>query len=110
MKEVEDSSSMRGQAKGKEVVLGFDMIAPEGYGELVGGSQREEDFEKIKKNLREQGEDISKYEFYFDTRRYGSVPHGGYGMGVERVISWICGLETIKDAIAFPRTMTRFSP
>ena len=98
------------QKKGKEVVLGFDMIAPEGYGELVGGSQREEDFEKIKKRLKEQGENPEKYEFYFDTRRYGSVPHGGYGMGVERVISWICGLETIKDAIAFPRTMTRYSP
>ncbi|MEK6841656.1 MAG: asparagine--tRNA ligase [Nanoarchaeota archaeon] len=104
MKEVE------GRTKGKEVVYGFDMIAPEGYGELVGGSQREEDIEKLKKNLKAQGEDPSKYEFYFDTRRYGSVPHGGYGMGVERVISWICGLETIKDAIAFPRTMTRYSP
>ena len=104
MKETPDSK------KGKETVLGFDMIAPEGYGELVGGSQREEDIEKLKKNLRSQGEDPNKYEFYFDTRRYGSVPHGGYGMGVERVISWICGLETIKDAIAFPRTMTRWSP
>ena len=99
-----------GMQKGKEVVMGFDMIAPEGYGELVGGSQREESIEKLKKNLRAQGEDPSKYEFYFDTRRYGSVPHGGFGMGVERVISWICGLETIKDAIAFPRTMTRWSP
>ena len=104
MKETPDSK------KGKETVFGFDMIAPEGYGELVGGSQREEDIEKLKKNLKVQGEDPSKYEFYFDTRRYGSVPHGGFGMGVERVISWICGLETIKDAIAFPRTMTRWSP
>jgi len=86
------------------------MIAPEGYGELVGGSQREESIEKLKENLKEQGENPEKYEFYFDTRRYGSVPHGGFGMGVERVISWICGLETIKDAIAFPRTMTRYSP
>ena len=104
MKQVQDSK------KGKETVYGFDMIAPEGYGELVGGSQREESIEKLKENLKEQGEDPSKYEFYFDTRRYGSVPHGGFGMGVERVISWICGLETIKDAIAFPRTMTRYSP
>ena len=104
MKETPDSK------KGKETVFGFDMIAPEGYGELVGGSQREEDIEKLKKNLRAQGEKPEKYEFYFDTMIYGSVPHGGYGMGVERVISWICGLETIKDAIAFPRTMTRYSP
>lgn len=93
-----------------KVVLGFDMIGPEGYGELIGGSQREEDIEKIKENLKKQGEDISKYEFYLDTRKYGSVPHGGYGMGVERIISWICGLTTIKDAIAFPRTMTRLEP
>ncbi len=93
-----------------KVVLGFDMIAPEGYGEIVGGSQREEDIKKIEENLKKQGEDLCKYEFYLDTRRYGSVPHGGYGMGVERVISWICGLDTIKDAIAFPRTMTRLNP
>lgn len=98
------------KGKGRETVLGFDMIAPEGYGELVGGSYREESIEKLKQNLKTQGEDPKKYEFYFDTRRYGSVPHGGYGMGVERVISWICGLDSIKDAIAFPRTMTRFSP
>ena len=96
--------------KGKEAVYGFDMIAPEGYGELVGGSQREDNLETLKKNLKAQGEDVGKYEFYLDTRKYGSVPHGGYGMGVERVISWICGLETIKDAIAFPRTPTRYIP
>jgi len=101
---------MKEDPKNPKVVLGFDMIGPEGYGELVGASQREEDIKKLKENLKVQGEDPKKYEFYFDTRRYGSVPHGGYGMGVERVISWICGLDTIKDAIAFPRTMTRFSP
>jgi len=86
------------------------MIAPEHYGELMGASQREESIEKLKQNLKEQGEDSKKYEFYFDTRRYGSVPHGGYGAGVERVISWICGLDNIKDAIAFPRTMDRYQP
>jgi len=99
-----------GRPKGKEVVLGFDMIGPEGYGELVGGSQREEKIDILKKNLKAQGENPKDYEFYFDTRRYGSVPHGGYGMGVERVLAWICGLDTIKDAIAFPRTMTRMKP
>lgn len=93
-----------------KVVLGFDMIAPDGYGEIVGGSQREEDIKKIEANLKKQGEEVCKYNFYLDTRRYGSVPHGGYGMGVERVISWICGLDTIKDAIAFPRTITRLNP
>ena len=90
--------------------MGFDVIAPEHYGEIVGASERETDIKKLKKNLEEQGEDPKKYEFYFDTRRYGSVPHGGYGAGVERIISWICGLDNIKDAIAFPRTMTRWTP
>lgn len=98
------------QPKEGKVVLGFDMIGPEGYGELIGGSQREEDIEKIKENLKKEGEDVNKYDFYLDTRRYGSVPHGGYGMGVERIISWICGLTTIKDAIAFPRTIGRLNP
>jgi len=93
-----------------DVVQGCDFLAPEGYGEIIGGSQREEDLEKIKERLRAQGEDLSDYEFYLDTRRYGSVPHGGFGLGVERLIAWICGLETIKEAIAFPRTMTRYSP
>lgn len=101
---------MKEDPKNKKVVLGFDVIGPEGYGELIGASQREEDLEKIKENLKAQGEDIRKYDFYFDTRKYGSIPHGGYGMGVERIISWICGLDTIKDAIAFPRTMTRMNP
>ncbi len=94
----------------KKTVLGFDMIGPEGYGELIGASQREESIDKLKENLVKQGEDASNYDFYFDTRRYGSVPHGGYGIGVERLLSWICGLKTIKDAIAFPRTMTRVNP
>jgi asparaginyl-tRNA synthetase len=93
-----------------KVVNGCDFIAPEGYGEIIGGSEREADPDKIKKRLVEMGEKLDQYSFYLDTRKYGSVPHGGFGMGVERVISWICGLSTIKDAIPFPRTMTRTSP
>ncbi len=91
-------------------VLGVDFIAPEGYGEIIGGSQREHDIEKIKKNLLDSGEKPEEYEFYMDTRKYGSVPHGGFGLGVERVISWVCGLDNIKDAIPFPRTMLRWKP
>ena len=101
---------MKEDEKNSEVVLGCDFIAPEGYGEIIGGSQREEVLEKVERRLREQGEDPAKYQFYLDTRRYGSVPHGGFGMGVERVISWLCGLDNIKDAIPFPRTMVRFTP
>ena len=101
---------MKEDNKNKKVVLGCDFIAPEGYGEIIGGSERESDIEKIKKRLKEMGEKVENYSFYLDTRRYGSVPHGGFGMGVERVVSWICGLENIKDAIPFPRTPGRFSP
>lgn len=101
---------MKEDKKNPKVVLGFDIIAPEHYGEVAGASQREESIEKLEKNLKSQGEDPKKYKFYFDTRRYGSVPHGGYAIGVERIISWICGLEHIKEAISFPRTLTRFKP
>lgn len=90
--------------------LCFDMLAPEGYGEIVGGSQRSTDIEEMKKALEKEGEDISNYEWYFDLRRYGSVPHSGYGVGAERVIAWICKLDNIKDAIPFPRTMIRWKP
>jgi len=93
-----------------EVVQGCDFLAPEGHGEIIGGSQREHSLEEIKSRLRAQGEDPSQYEFYLDTRRYGSVPHGGFGLGVERIIKWICGLDNIKDAIPFPRTMERYKP
>jgi len=93
-----------------KVVQGCDFLAPEGYGEIIGGSQREEDIEKIKEQLKQMDEDVKEYEFYLDTRRWGSVPHGGFGMGVERIISWVCGLDNIKDAIPFPRTMLRYKP
>jgi asparaginyl-tRNA synthetase len=96
--------------KQKDEALCFDMLAPGSYGEIVGGSQRSTDIEELKESLEKEGEDISKYEWYFDLRRYGSVPHSGYGVGAERVIAWICGLENIKDAIAFPRTMLRWEP
>ena len=96
--------------KNPEVVHGVDFIAPERYGEIIGGSERESDLEEIKKRLIDEGEKVEEYKFYLDTRRYGSVPHGGFGMGTERVISWICGLDNIKDAIPFPRTMLRYKP
>ena len=107
---MKESSDTLDKSEKEKTVQGFDVIGPEGYGELIGASQREEDIEVIKNNLIRNGEDLKNYEFYFDTRRYGSIPHGGFGMGVERVIAWICGLKTIKDAIAFPRTMTRHNP
>ncbi|MBN1544115.1 asparagine--tRNA ligase [Candidatus Woesearchaeota archaeon] len=90
--------------------LCFDMLAPEGYGEIVGGSQRSMDIDDMKKRLEAEGEDASNYDWYFDLRKYGGVPHSGYGIGAERVIAWICKLDTIKDAIPFPRTMLRWKP
>ncbi|KKK41376.1 MAG: Asparagine--tRNA ligase [Candidatus Lokiarchaeum sp. GC14_75] len=93
-----------------EEALCFDMLAPEGYCEIIGGSERNLSVDNMTERLRAEGEDPETYSWYFDLRRYGSVPHSGYGLGVERVISWICGLDNIKDAIPFPRTMRRKAP
>ena len=96
--------------KNPKEALCFDMLAPEGYGEIIGGSQRDTNINELKKWLKKQGEKVENYEWYFDTRKYGSVPHSGYGLGVERVVAWLCKLENIKDAIPFPRTMLRYTP
>ena len=101
---------MKEDPKDPSVVLGFDCIGPEGYGEIIGASEREPDLEKIKKRLLDDGEDPKHYEFYLDTRRYGSVPHAGFGLGIERLIAYITGVDNIKDTIPFPRTMVRFKP
>jgi asparaginyl-tRNA synthetase len=85
------------------------MLSPTGI-EIVGGSQRSLDVDDMKKRLVDAGEDPSTLEWYFDLRKFGSIPHSGYGVGTERVIQWICGLENIKDAIPFPRTMLRINP
>ncbi|MFX0011876.1 MAG: asparagine--tRNA ligase [Candidatus Hermodarchaeota archaeon] len=90
--------------------LCFDMLAPEGYCEIVGGSERSLLVDNMIKRLSKDGESPENYNWYFDLRHYGSVPHSGYGLGVERVISWICGIDNIKDAIPFPRTMLRKTP
>jgi asparaginyl-tRNA synthetase len=90
--------------------LCFDMLAPEGYCEIIGGSERSLLVEDMKKRLEADGEDPEIYSWYFALRRYGSVPHSGYGLGVERVVQWMCGLDNIKDAIPFARTMLRKAP
>ena len=94
----------------KGTALCFDMLAPEGYGEIIGGSEREWDVDQLKIALEKEGEKPENYDWYLDLRKYGSVPHSGFGMGVERIIAWICHLDNIKDAIPFPRTMMRKSP
>lgn len=101
---------MKEDPQDARVVLGFDCIAPEGYGEIIGASEREVDIQKIKDKLKGAGEDVLQYDFYLDTRKYGSVPHSGFGMGVERLLSYIVKADTIKDVIPFPRTMIRYKP
>jgi asparaginyl-tRNA synthetase len=96
--------------KDPKTALCFDMLAPEGYGEIIGGSQRSTDIAAMTERLRQMGENVQNYEWYFDLRRYGSVPHAGYGLGVERLVAWICKAENIKDTIPFPRTLLRFRP
>jgi asparaginyl-tRNA synthetase len=97
-------------SKNPKVARCFDMLGPEANGELIGGSERDTNIEELKKSLRLKGEKIDDYNNYLEINKYGAIPHGGYGLGTERLIKWICGLPTIKDAIAFPRTATRTEP
>lgn len=92
------------------VVLNVDMLAPEGYGEIIGGSQREEDIDMLIERIQAEGLDQANYEWYLDLRRFGSVPHGGYGLGIERTVAWICGLHHVRETIPFPRLMGRIYP
>ena len=93
-----------------KVVLGMDILAPEGYGEIVGGSQREEDPAILFERMEEEGLNTKDFQWYLDLRKYGSVPHSGFGLGIERLVSWICGLSHIRETIPFPRTLTRLEP
>ena len=91
-------------------VLCNDCLAPEGYGEIVGGSQREDDYDKLLKRINEEGLPVEAYNWYLDLRRYGTFTHSGFGLGLERTVAWICGLQHIREAIAFPRMMHRLRP
>ena len=86
------------------------MLAPEGYGEIVGGSQREDQLDLLEQRLADEGMDPAPYEWYLDLRRYGTVPHGGFGLGIERTVAWICGLKHIRETIPYPRLMGRLFP
>jgi len=93
-----------------ETVLCADLLAPEGYGEIIGGSQREDEHDKLLARIREEQLPEEAYAWYLDLRKYGSVPHSGFGLGVERTITWICGIHHLREAIPFPRMMTRLYP
>ena len=94
----------------KIVVLGFDMLAPEGRGEIVGGAQREDDLDKLIERIQHENLPMEAYEWFLDLRRYGSVPHAGFGLGLERTVGWVCGLPHVRETIPFPRMMSRLRP
>ncbi|WP_461214281.1 asparagine--tRNA ligase [Lacticaseibacillus sp. GG6-2] len=87
-----------------------DLLAPEGYGEIIGGSEREVDYDKLKAQIVAKGLSLDEYEWYLDLRKYGSVPHSGFGLGFERAITWICHLDHLREAIPFPRMINRIKP
>jgi asparaginyl-tRNA synthetase len=101
---------MKRDPQDPSVALCVDVLAPEGYGEIVGGSQREDDLSALESRIEEHALPKEAFAWYLDLRRYGTVPHAGFGMGVERVVAWICGLPHVRETTAFPRMMSRLSP
>jgi len=101
---------MKRDPENQELALGMDMPAPEGYGEIIGGGQREEDLFALEKRLQEFNLPRESYEWYLDLRRYGSVPHSGFGLGLERTIAWIAGIPHVREAIPFPRLLEKIYP
>ncbi|MFI5253582.1 MAG: asparagine--tRNA ligase [Bacteroidota bacterium] len=101
---------MKRDPKNPSLALAMDVLAPEGYGEIIGGSQREDDFDLLLTRIKEQNLPQSAFEWYLDLRRYGSVPHSGFGLGIERTVSWICGLDHVRETIPFPRMIYRLTP
>ena len=93
-----------------ELALCVDVLAPEGYGEIIGGSQRMASYDLLRQRIHEHGLPEEAFKWYLDLRKYGSVPHGGFGMGIERVVAWLCGLEHVRETIPFARTLHRLYP
>ena len=101
---------MKQDPEDERLALCVDMLAPEGYGEIIGGGQREDDLDKLEGRLEVHGLPRDAFEWYLDLRKYGSVPHAGFGMGIERVVAWLCGLKHVRETIPFPRTLQRIYP
>jgi asparaginyl-tRNA synthetase len=101
---------MQPDEKRPELAMGVDVLAPEGYGEVIGGGQRIHDFDLLLRRLHEHKLPREPFEWYLDLRKYGTVPHGGFGMGIERCVAWVCGLEHVRETIAFPRMLYRLAP
>ncbi len=101
---------MKRDPEDEKYALAVDMLAPEGYGEIIGGSQREDDLETLHKRIEEHNLPEEAFAWYLDLRKFGSVPHSGFGLGIERTVAWICGLKHIRETIPFPRLMQRIYP
>jgi len=101
---------MKRDPKDDRLSLSCDLLAPEGYGEIVGGGQREDDYDTLVSRIQEHQLPMEAFSWYLDLRRYGSVPHSGFGMGIERCLTWICGIEHLREAIPFPRLLNRLRP
>lgn len=101
---------MKPDPEDPKVVLGADLLAPEGYGEIIGGGQRIDDLELLRHRIKEHSLPEEEFQWYLDLRRYGSVPHAGFGLGIERAVAWICGIEHIREAVPFPRMLYRIRP
>ena len=101
---------MKENPEDPRTVLCDDLLAPEGYGEIIGGSQREDDHDRLLHRIKEEGLPLDAYSWYLDLRKYGTFVHSGFGLGLERTVSWICGLPHLREAIAFPRMMHRLRP
>jgi len=101
---------MKGDPADPRVALCMDVLAPEGYGEIIGGGQREDDLTILQEKIRAHQLPEQAFSWYLDLRRYGSVPHAGFGMGIERMVSWLCGLHHVREAIPFPRMLERVTP
>jgi asparaginyl-tRNA synthetase len=101
---------MKRDPKDATKALCVDVIGPEGVGEIIGGSQREDDLKALESRIDEHQLPKEAFQWYLDLRRYGSVPHAGFGIGVERTLAWICGLEHVRETIPFPRLLNRLEP
>ena len=94
----------------EKLALGMDILAPEGYGEIIGGGQREDNYKILVKRIIDHDLPLTQFNWYLDLRKYGSVPHSGFGLGLERTVAWICGIKHLRETIPFPRTMSRLEP
>jgi len=101
---------MKRDPENPKIALGVDVLAPEGFGEIIGGSQREDDLKELEKRIVEHNLPMEEFQWFLDLRRYGSVPHSGFGLGIERMVNWICNLENIREAIPFARRPNRITP